>query len=38
MSARPGHFAAVRRFFIAAFTQPELEQLACLMERSFPTE
>jgi DNA-binding MarR family transcriptional regulator len=38
MAARPGHFAAVRRFFIAAFTQPELEQLAGLMERSFPTE
>jgi len=38
MAARPGHFAAVRRFFIAAFTRPELEQLACLMERSFPAE
>ena len=38
MAARPGHFAAVRRFFIAAFTRSELEQLACLMERSFPAE
>jgi DNA-binding MarR family transcriptional regulator len=38
MAARPGHFAAVRRFFIAAFTRPELEQLAGLMERSFPAE
>jgi DNA-binding MarR family transcriptional regulator len=38
MAARPGHFAAVRRFFVAAFTRPELEQLASLMERSFPAE
>jgi DNA-binding MarR family transcriptional regulator len=37
-AARPGHFAAVRRFFIAAFTRPELEDLADLMERSFPVD
>jgi DNA-binding MarR family transcriptional regulator len=34
--ARPGHFAAVRRIFLAAFTRPELEDLARLMERNFP--
>jgi DNA-binding MarR family transcriptional regulator len=36
--ARPGHFAAVRRVFLTAFTRPELEALAGLMERSFPAE
>lgn len=33
--AKPGHFAAVRRIFLTAFSRPELEELACLMERSF---
>jgi DNA-binding MarR family transcriptional regulator len=35
--ARPGHFAAVRRYFLAAFTKPEMEALAGLLEREFPT-
>jgi len=37
-AARPGHFAAVRRFFLSAFSHQELEDLAGLMERSFPVE
>jgi DNA-binding MarR family transcriptional regulator len=35
--ARPDHFAAVRRYFLAAFTKPEMESLAGLLEREFPT-
>jgi DNA-binding MarR family transcriptional regulator len=34
--AKPGHFAMVRRCFLAAFSQPELEGLAGLLERDFP--
>ncbi len=36
--ARPGHFAAVRRHFLAAFTEPELETLATLLDRNFPLD
>lgn len=36
--ARPGHFDAVRRHFLAAFTRRELEHLAGLMDRHFPVE
>jgi DNA-binding MarR family transcriptional regulator len=36
--ARPGHFAAVRRYFLEAFTRPELESLADLLERGFPVD
>ena len=37
-AARPGHFAAVRRFFLTAFTRAELENLAGLLDRDFPTD
>ena len=33
--ARPGHMADVRRFFLAAFSRPELEELTALLEREF---
>ena len=36
--ARPGHFAAVRRLFLAAFDRPELENLAGLLERGIPSD
>jgi DNA-binding MarR family transcriptional regulator len=36
--ARPGHLAAVKRYFVESFTRPELETLAELMERSVPTD
>jgi DNA-binding MarR family transcriptional regulator len=36
--ARPGHFAAVRRCFLAAFARPELEALSQLLDRSFPVD
>ena len=36
--ARPGHFAAVRRCFLAAFARPELEALSDLLARSFPVD
>jgi DNA-binding MarR family transcriptional regulator len=34
--ARPDHFAAVRQYFLEAFTEPELEALAGLLERAHP--
>lgn len=34
--ARPGHLAAVKRYFIDTFSRAELEILAELMERSVP--
>lgn len=34
--ARPGHFAAVRRRFLEAFSRSELESLAALLDRPFP--
>jgi DNA-binding MarR family transcriptional regulator len=37
-AARPSHFAAVRRLFLAAFDRPELENLAGLLERSIPAD
>jgi DNA-binding MarR family transcriptional regulator len=37
-TARPGHMAAVRRFFLDSFTAPELETLAELLERSQPLD
>ena len=36
--ARPGHFAAVRRYFLEALTRPEMESLADLLERDFPVD
>jgi DNA-binding MarR family transcriptional regulator len=36
--ARPGHLAAVKRYFVESFSRPELETLAELMERSVPTD
>ncbi|MFI5258257.1 MAG: MarR family winged helix-turn-helix transcriptional regulator [Candidatus Limnocylindrales bacterium] len=33
-AARPGHFDAVRRYFLKSFTRAELETLAELMERT----
>jgi DNA-binding MarR family transcriptional regulator len=36
--ATPGHLAAVRRFFLASFTAPELETLAELLERGQPLD
>jgi DNA-binding MarR family transcriptional regulator len=33
-AARPGHMAAVRRYFLASFTRPELATLAELLGRS----
>jgi DNA-binding MarR family transcriptional regulator len=33
--ARPGHMADVRRFFLASFSRPELEELAALLDREF---
>ena len=36
--ARPGHFAAVRRYFLAAFARPELETLSALLEHDFPVD
>jgi len=36
--ARPGHFAAVRRYFLAAFARPELETLSALLEHDFPAD
>lgn len=36
--ARPGHFAAVQRYFLRSFTPAELQQLAELMERPAPTD
>jgi DNA-binding MarR family transcriptional regulator len=35
-AARPGHLAAVKRYFIGTFSRAELEMLAELMERSAP--
>lgn len=35
--ARPGHFAAVRRYFLESFTRSELETIAQLMERTIPS-
>jgi DNA-binding MarR family transcriptional regulator len=35
---RPAHFAAVRRNFLEAFTRPELEALADLLDRPFPLD
>ena len=37
-AARPGHFAAVRRLFLAAFTRADLENLTELLDRDFPTD
>jgi DNA-binding MarR family transcriptional regulator len=31
--AKPGHFAAVKRYFLGAFARPELETLSELLER-----
>jgi DNA-binding MarR family transcriptional regulator len=36
--ARPGHFEAVRRYFLAAFSRPELAALSGLLDRSFPVD
>ena len=36
--ARPGHFEAVRRYFIQSFAKPELEALADLLDRDFPVD
>lgn len=36
--ARPGHFEAVRRYFLVTFEKPELEALANLLERDFPVD
>jgi len=36
--ARPGHFAAVKRYFLATFSRGELETIADLMERSVPLD
>lgn len=36
--ARPGHFEAVRRYFLEAFSQSELATLGTLLERSFPID
>ena len=33
---RPDHFAGVRRYFLEAFTEPELKALAELLERAHP--
>src|ERR1035437_3637008 len=33
--ARPGHFEAVRRYFLQSFARPELETLGGLLERDF---
>ena len=38
LDATPGHMAAVRRFFLEAFTPPELETLAELLERGRPLD
>jgi Transcriptional regulators len=37
-AARPGHIAAVRRFFLDSYTAPELETLAEFLERSQPLD
>src|ERR1035437_5914431 len=34
--ARPGHFEAVRRYFLGSLTKPELEPRAALLDRDFP--
>src|SRR5450830_887138 len=36
--ARPGHFEAVRRYFLQSFAKPELEALADLLDRNFPVD
>ena len=36
--ARPAHLAAVKRYFIGAFSRAELETLAGFMERSVPLD
>lgn len=36
--ARPGHFEAVRRYFLRSFAKPELETLGGLLERDFPVD
>jgi DNA-binding MarR family transcriptional regulator len=36
--AAPNHMQAVRRYFLERFSEPELEQLASLLERAFPAE
>ena len=36
--ARPGHFEAVRRYFLQSFARPELEALGGLLERDFPAD
>jgi DNA-binding MarR family transcriptional regulator len=36
--ARPGHFEAVRRYFLQSFAKPELEALADLLDRDFPVD
>jgi DNA-binding MarR family transcriptional regulator len=36
--AAPNHMAAVRRFFLARFSQEELETLTNLLDRAFPAE
>jgi hypothetical protein len=36
--ARPGHFEAVRRYFLGSFAKPELEALADLLDRDFPVD
>jgi DNA-binding MarR family transcriptional regulator len=33
--ARPGHFEAVRRYFLQSFAKPELETLGGMLERDF---
>jgi DNA-binding MarR family transcriptional regulator len=38
LEATPGHMGAVRRFFLASFTEPELETLAELLERGRPLD
>jgi DNA-binding MarR family transcriptional regulator len=37
-AARPGHIAAVRRFFLDSYTAPELETLTELLERNSPLD
>jgi DNA-binding MarR family transcriptional regulator len=37
-AARPGHFAAVKRHFLTAFSQSELETLGMLLGREFPID
>ena len=36
--ARPGHFAAVRHYFLETFSRPELETLGALLDRDFAVE